>query len=65
MKTINELPEEILDYLWKLEFKHGENAVSIDEELRKFGWTIVDKESIGLYNDLRGYLGDEIEKVEE
>ena len=62
-KTIRDLPEEVKHYLWNLEFKHGENATNIDKELRKFGYTIVDKESIGLYNSLPGYLGDEIEEV--
>jgi len=64
MKTIRDLPEEVKLYLSNLEFKHGENIKNIDEELRKFGYTIVDKESIGLYNSLQGYLEDEVEEVE-
>ena len=65
MKTIKDLPKEVKTYLYSLEFKHGDNVKNIDEELRKFGYTIVDKESIGLYNSLPGYLGDEIEEVEK
>ena len=63
MKTIRSLPEEVKNYLDKLEFKHGDDVKNIDEELRKFGYTLVDKESIGLYNSLQGYLGDEIVEV--
>ena len=64
-KTIRDLPREVLAYLHQLEFKHGNDVKNIDNELRKFGYTIVDKESIGLYNSLQGYLGDEIKEVVE
>lgn len=60
-KTVRDLPEEVLGYLGELEFKHGDDPRSIEEELKKFGWSIKDKESIGLYNSLQGYLGDIIE----
>ena len=59
-KQVNDLSEEVLNYLGNLEFKHGEEPHNIELELNKFGWSLEDKESIGLYNDLRGYMEDEI-----
>jgi hypothetical protein len=65
IKIVRDLPEEVLNYLGELEFKHGEEAHNIEEELNKFGWSLKDKDSIGLYNSLQGYLNDEITKFEE
>ncbi len=62
-KQVKDLPEEILNYLGELEFKHGEEPKSIETELNKFGWSLDDKESIGMYNSLQGYLNDEINKI--
>jgi len=59
-KTIRELPKEVLNYLGELEFKHGEDSRNIEVELNKFGWSLQDKDAIGLYNSLQGYLGDVI-----
>ena len=68
MKTINDLPEEVLSYLWKWEYnKWAEEGKkrNIEKELNNFGWTLVDKTCIGDYNCLRGYLDFEIEPFGE
>jgi len=69
MKTISDLPEEVLNYLWKWEYnkkwaEEGKDR-NIEEELNNFGWTLVDKTCIGDYCDLRGYLNFEIKPFEE
>ncbi len=67
-KTIRDLPEEVLNYLWKFGYNkwadEGKER-NIEEELNNFGWTLLDKSCIGDYNDLRGYLNFEIEPFEE
>jgi len=68
METINDLPKGILNYLWKWEYNHwaeeGKER-NIEEELNNFGYSLVEKDCIGEYNDLRGYLNFEIIPFEE
>ena len=65
---IEQLPQGILNYLWKFEFSQRwadkEKFAVLSEELEKFGYEITNDDfKDGEYNDLRGYMGFNVKKV--
>lgn len=66
---IEQLPTGILDYLWQWEYSpkwaDADKLRNLADELKQHGYKITDEDYIeGEYNDLRGYMGFHVKRIQ-